>query len=298
VVVASPDGDPVQGGIVDYTAPGSGASAILSAATATIGSNGQAEVTATANGTAGSYIVTASVLGSTSPVSFSLTNIASVVPPIITSATVTGINVVWGSQTAALVVPSTSGGLLLPSGRVTDIPWLGIDVIQITLSQAETFTTSDITLRSARGLRYQPVGISTNGTSYAVFLSRAMTASDRITLTISGANITTFTGQLNILPGDFSDNGVVNRQDYYDVRAEELGLGPVSSRIFADINGDGFVNKKDLNLVRQRFGLKLPRQTTAARTNAVETRARLVPDVRIVRDRPIAFRRESRLRGR
>ena len=227
MVVTSPSGDPVQGGIVYYTPPGSGASAVLSADSATIGANGEAQVTATANGQAGSYTVTASVLGTSSPASFSLTNVAAVTP--VTVASVTGVAVVWGSQIASLVVPSSSGGLLLPSGRHTDIPWLGINVLQITLSQPEALTTSNITLRSARGIKYQAVGVSNNGTSYVVFLSRAMTASDRITLTIAGAGLTTFNGQLNILPGDFNDNGVVNRQDYYDVRAEKLGLGPASS---------------------------------------------------------------------
>jgi hypothetical protein len=285
VLVTSPSGDPVVGGIVDFTPTGTTASATLSADSATIGANDEARVTATANGQAGSYTVTASVLGTSSPASFSLTNVAAVTPPV-TAATVTGISVLWGSQSAALVIPSTTGGALLPAGRVTDIPWLGIDVLQITLSKAETLTASDIALYSARGIKYQVVGVSSNGTSYALFLSRAINASDRITLAIAGSGITRFTGQLNVLPGDFNDNGVVNRQDYYDVRAEELGLGPASSLIFADINGSGTISKKDLNLVRQRFGLRLPRQTTAASVEAVETRARRVADVRIDRDHP------------
>ena len=61
--------EPVAGGIVTFTAPSSGASAILSGTTATIGSNGVASVTATANATAGSYTVTAST-GTATPVHF------------------------------------------------------------------------------------------------------------------------------------------------------------------------------------------------------------------------------------
>jgi hypothetical protein len=117
---------------------------------------------------------------------------------------------------------------------------------------------------------------------------------DRITITVAGTGLATFSGQLNVLPGDFNDNGAVNRQDYYDVRAEELGLGPVASMTFADINGDGVVNTKDLKLVRQRFGTKLPRQATT-RAKAIETRARPVPAVRMVLDHPGVFRREGRL---
>ncbi len=65
-------GEPVDGGQVTFTAPGSGASAIISG-TATI-SSGAASVTATANNILGTYNVSASIPG-VSPVSFSLENI-------------------------------------------------------------------------------------------------------------------------------------------------------------------------------------------------------------------------------
>jgi hypothetical protein len=64
--------EPVNGGVVTFAAPSTGASAVLSAKTVTI-SGGSASVTATANGTGGSYVVTASATGAT-PASFSLTN--------------------------------------------------------------------------------------------------------------------------------------------------------------------------------------------------------------------------------
>ena len=68
--------EPVVGGMVNFTANPSlaGASAVLSAATATIGSGGQASVTATANATAGAYTVIASTSGASLPASFDLTN--------------------------------------------------------------------------------------------------------------------------------------------------------------------------------------------------------------------------------
>ena len=49
--------EPVAGGQVTFTAPASGASADLTGNPATIGANGTASVTATANGVAGSYTV-------------------------------------------------------------------------------------------------------------------------------------------------------------------------------------------------------------------------------------------------
>src|SRR5262249_1867187 len=65
---------PAAGGLVNFAAPTSGTSATLSSPTAAIGSNGQASVTATANTIAGSYSVTATVAGVTTPADFSLTN--------------------------------------------------------------------------------------------------------------------------------------------------------------------------------------------------------------------------------
>ena len=66
------DGTPLNGAIVNFTAPSTGASAVLSTTAAVTNTAGVASVNATANGVAGSYAVTASYKGIT--VSFSLTN--------------------------------------------------------------------------------------------------------------------------------------------------------------------------------------------------------------------------------
>lgn len=73
--VASANSEPVQGGVVSFAAPGSGASAVLGSATATIAANGQASTTATANATTGSYTVSANTTGNSgSALSYSLDN--------------------------------------------------------------------------------------------------------------------------------------------------------------------------------------------------------------------------------
>ncbi|MCS6813316.1 MAG: DUF4347 domain-containing protein [Cyanobacteria bacterium] len=75
IQVTSAFGEPVAGGVVTYTPPAAGASATLSSLTATLNATGAANVTATANGTAGGpYIVTAGGNGITNTVDFSLTN--------------------------------------------------------------------------------------------------------------------------------------------------------------------------------------------------------------------------------
>ena len=74
VVVKDTYGNPVPGTSVAFAAPTSGASATLMGSPATTGADGQASVTATANTTAGSYTVTASVVGVTTSAAFNLTN--------------------------------------------------------------------------------------------------------------------------------------------------------------------------------------------------------------------------------
>ncbi len=76
VTVISLYGDPVAGGVITFTVTPAkdGASATLSASTATISADGQASVTATANGVSGGYEVTASAAGARRTPVFSLTN--------------------------------------------------------------------------------------------------------------------------------------------------------------------------------------------------------------------------------
>jgi hypothetical protein len=76
VRVTDLNGDPVPNVTVTFAAPANGASAGLSAFSATTNNNGLAEVDATANTVAGAYAVSASVEGVDAPAIFSLTNTA------------------------------------------------------------------------------------------------------------------------------------------------------------------------------------------------------------------------------
>jgi hypothetical protein len=71
--ITSLNSEPVNGGKITFTAPSSGASAVLSSHLVTI-SSGVVSVIATANGTAGSINITASAAGVASPAIFHLTN--------------------------------------------------------------------------------------------------------------------------------------------------------------------------------------------------------------------------------
>ena len=86
VVVTDADGDPVPGATVTFTAPSSGPGVVLSSTTAVTDANGVAKVTGTANGTAGSYVLTATVSGVSAPATFQLTNLAGAASSVTTSS--------------------------------------------------------------------------------------------------------------------------------------------------------------------------------------------------------------------
>jgi hypothetical protein len=76
VAVFSTYGEPVAGGRVTFTAPGSGASAVLNGSPSTIATDGTASVSVAANTTAGTYSVGAGGAGFANPVQFTLSNVA------------------------------------------------------------------------------------------------------------------------------------------------------------------------------------------------------------------------------
>jgi hypothetical protein len=78
VRITDSGGNPIQGVVVDFSAPGSGPSAVLSMPSDTTDSNGIARVGATANGLPGSYAVSASASGIAGGVRFGLLNLAQV----------------------------------------------------------------------------------------------------------------------------------------------------------------------------------------------------------------------------
>ena len=208
-------------------------------------------------------------LNSTAPGSFDFTvsngtNVSALaavsITVIPTKATVSStVGVAWGTAGTATLLTKTDGLRLLPSARNTDMPWLGINRLSITLSAPETLVSGDVSVTGINVASYGPVTISGSGTNYTITLAQPINGADRVTVTIGNAGITTFTRRLDVLPGDVNDDGVVNSQDPIIVRNQYLGLGTVSvPPAFLDINGDGVIDVNDYNLVRQRSGLRLP----------------------------------------
>jgi predicted outer membrane repeat protein len=115
-VAANDPLEPVDGGLVTFTTPAEGANAVLSADTVTI-SGAAASATATANGTAGSYDVTAEAKGAAS-VPFALTN----TPPVLALDAISPASAVAGSGDLSLAV--TGSGFI--DGSV--VRWNGADL--------------------------------------------------------------------------------------------------------------------------------------------------------------------------
>jgi hypothetical protein len=172
------------------------------------------------------------------------------------------LSVGWGTQTAALQT-AADGLRLLPAGRATDIPWLGINQLPITLSQAYALTAADVFISSAFGVNYGPVTVSGSGTNYIINLAQPINAADLVTLIVDNPGVSVFYRQLDVLPGDFNDDGVVNSQDLAGIRNEWLGVGGAKPTIFGDINGDGLVNVLDYNAERLLIGTSLPSVSAA-----------------------------------
>jgi hypothetical protein len=125
VTVSSPYGEPVAGGVVAYTAPASGASATFPGGsnTTTIDASGEASIAVAANGTTGSYTVSASAAGAGSAI-FNLKNVpgaharrASLSAP---SATATAGQAISSGSTEGTVVAGSAkvAGAVVKAGGV------------------------------------------------------------------------------------------------------------------------------------------------------------------------------------
>ncbi len=147
-------GEPVDGGQVTFTAPGSGPSATLTASLVTISGN-TASVTATANSTAGSYNVAASAAGA-SDATFAITNTKATATvalnnfsqtydgapkSAICTTTPSGLttNITYNSSTT----PPTNAGNYTAVCTVSDANYQGSDTRTFTIAKADqtiTFT--------------------------------------------------------------------------------------------------------------------------------------------------------------
>lgn len=108
-VSAAASGEPVNNGRVSYSAPTTGASASLVPGTATLNASGVGSSVATANGTLGSYSVTADFRGNLDgPLSFALTNRVPAADLSVSKTNGTG-NIVPGTGTSYTIIVANAG---------------------------------------------------------------------------------------------------------------------------------------------------------------------------------------------
>ena len=214
VVGVNPNGsgEPVDGGVVTFTAPSSGASATLSAQPVTIVGT-HAGAAATANGTAGSYTVTADTAGAGSGTGFNLTNAAIGMsvegngtaitngessPSAANGTDFGGVDTAGGpvSQSFTIKCPSDSTAALTVSG--VTINGTNAADFQVTVAPASSVAagnTTTFTIQfepSATGMRTATVQIGNN------------TAQDPYTFEIQG------TGTSEAMAVSFNGNAITN----------------------------------------------------------------------------------------
>ncbi len=86
------------------------------------------------------------------------------------------------------LVTQSDGLRLLPAGRSTDMPWLGINRITITLSGAPaSLAPGDVSVTGIAGGNYGPVTIGGSGTTYTITLAKPINLADRVTVTIGNS---------------------------------------------------------------------------------------------------------------
>jgi hypothetical protein len=132
--------EPIPGGVITFTVPSQGASATLSATTATIDASGVAQVNATANSVGGSYTVTASAATSGGPANFVLTNIAQPVFSALAGPTITyGTPSVTLSGTILAGSTAPPGSVSITVGGVTQLA-----AIQTNGNFSSAFSTTNL----------------------------------------------------------------------------------------------------------------------------------------------------------
>jgi hypothetical protein len=162
----------------------------------------------------------------------------------------------WGSQAAPLKA-AADGLRLLPASRKTDLPWLDIKTLTISISTAEALTPDDLTVTSARGTDYGAT-LSGSGTSYTITLKTPITQADRVTIQLNLGGLVAPTFELDVLPGDVNDDGIVNAQDMVLIRnAIQKPSDPLMIGWF-DVDGSGKVDTLDYTAARNKLGSRLP----------------------------------------
>ncbi len=226
-------GNPVSGATVTFTAPSTGASGTFTGGTnngttvtATTGANGVATAALfTANGTAGTYTVNATVTGVSTPAAFTLTNQAG--PPAsiaATAGTPQSAPVTTAFATALQATVKDSGGNLVSGASVTfTSPASGASG---TFTGGTNGGTTITVTTNASGVATAPV-----------FTANAAGGSYNVTAAVTGVSATAAFALTNTVAPDVSitlthsGDFTVNSSGVYTIKATNNGTGPTTGNI-------------------------------------------------------------------
>ena len=170
----------------------------------------------------------------------------------VTSANVASASVQWGTSGSATLLDA-SGGRLLPTGRTNDIDWFNISSLTITLDRSiPSLAPADVSVIGSVGGSYGSVRISGSGTTWVITLAKVIANADKVIVTIGNTQLTTYQRELDVLPGDYNDDGVVSSADV--TLLNNATVAPYN--LFADLNGDGLIDINDGKLARGKIGTK------------------------------------------
>jgi adhesin/invasin len=178
VTVTDASGNPVSGTVVTFTAPAGGASGTFAGGVNTATTNAQGVATAqtfTANSTAGSYSVSATVAGVTTPAGFTLTNLTGPAAGVTATAGTpqsAAINTAFGTQLQATVkdaggnpVGGTTVTFIVPATGASASFAGGLTTVQEITNSSGHATAPVLTANSKAGGPYNVIasvtGIST-----------------------------------------------------------------------------------------------------------------------------------------
>ncbi len=176
----------------------------------------------------------------------------------VTRPQVTDLQVHFGNRSASIL------GL----GRT--LPWLNVDAFDVFFSEDVSVVQASLAPLGVNVPPYATTGFSYNaGTHVAHWGLSAPLGIDRIQFTLDGhtaAGVKDTSGNLleggdfgqtlRVLPGDVNGDGVVSAADM--VLARNQSLGSLAATIFADLDGNGFIDLNDVNNVHRRIGTFVP----------------------------------------
>ncbi len=181
-------GDPILGRTVTFTTPSSGASATVSPNPATTNANGVASVTTTANTIAGSYQITATIAGASTPLVFNMVN---------APGPAAGTGPIGGGNQSAIAGQPFSGPV---SFAIQDAFGNAVPGVQVTFAGPSTGASAS----------FSPATVTSNASGLVSTTATANTVAGTYNVTVSIAGVATpITFPLTNSPGAAAGAGPI-----------------------------------------------------------------------------------------